>query len=317
MTLLIVWNDMKLLTSILSAKQFDRDSLLELYQLASSLEETLKTKRKLKLLDGYILASLFFEASTRTRLSFETAMHRLGGQVITAVGVQFSSLSKGESLFDTLKMIESYADVCVIRHPSQGASELAAKNISVPVINGGDGAGEHPTQALLDFYTIEKKLQLSKNKLKISFIGDNKFGRTIHSLVVLLQHFDVHLHFVNPSELSLPKKYKKILTTANVQFSESENLQTVKDSDVLYMTRIQEERFIDRSLFDRVKDSFKINLDFVEKCKKGVIVMHPLPRLSEVHSELDNSKQAVYFEQAKNGVYVRMAILLKLLKITF
>lgn len=299
--------------SVLSAHQFNKDEILYLLQLASTIEQRLQKEKYIPLLDRYILATLFFEPSTRTRLSFETAMHRLGGRVISSVGIQFSSLSKGESLYDTLKMIESYADICVIRHPMEGASALAASNISIPVINGGDGAGEHPTQALLDLYTIQKYHSLDK-KITVGFVGDIKFGRTIHSLVTLLSLFDVELRFISPVELALPQKYKQTLNEKNIPIVESEDINLLKDCDIAYITRVQEERFLDHMEYEKFKDAYIIDNKFLQQCNPNIKVMHPLPRLSEIAVEVDKHPAAVYFQQANNGVYMRMALILELLK---
>lgn len=298
-------------TSILSARQFSKEELLHLIQLTAEIEARLKKEKQIPVLNRYILASLFFEPSTRTRLSFETAMHRLGGRVITSVGIQFSSLAKGETLFDTLKMIESYADICVIRHPVEGASSLAASNIAIPVINGGDGAGEHPTQGLLDLYTIQKVKSL--DNITIAFVGDIKYGRTIHSLITLLSHFNVQLKFISPQELSLPQKYKDSLHEKNISFMETEDINELKDCDIAYVTRVQEERFLDRMEYEKFKDAYIIDKDFLQQCKSDMKVMHPLPRLSEISVDVDQTDAAVYFDQAANGVYMRMALILELL----
>ena len=299
--------------SVLSAGQFNSSELKAIIDLSAKLEVEFKSKKRLNLLNDFILACLFFEPSTRTRLSFEAAMHMLGGRVISTVGVQFSSLAKGESLFDTLKMIEAYSDICVIRHPVEGASVLAAKNISVPVINGGDGAGEHPTQALLDLYTIEKHKKIYSQKLKIAFIGDIKYGRTIHSLIYLLQYFDIEIFFISPNDLRLPEKYREFLKKCNVSFYEVDTIETIAEVDVAYVTRIQEERFTDHAEYLKFKDSYIINKTLLDRTGSKAIIMHPLPRLAEVSTDIDDLRQAVYFDQAKNGLYVRMALLLLLL----
>ncbi len=260
------------------------------------------------LLEGNVLASLFFESSTRTRLSFETAMNRLAGRVVSTVGFQFSSISKGETLYDTMKMIEAYADIAVIRHPVEGSSRIAAAAVNIPVINAGDGAGQHPTQALLDLYTIFKekgKLQ----GLKIAFVGDLKFGRTIHSLVKLLAHYDVEMIFISPVDLALPESYRKDLRKHGVTFEEEEDIKALWDCDVAYITRIQEERFVDRSEYQRLKDSYAINRAFVLASRKPTLIMHPLPRVSELSTDVDDLPNAAYFRQAAYGVIVRMALL--------
>lgn len=303
--------------SILSAGQFSPADLHEILELSRRLEGALRERRNLKLLDDYILATLFFEPSTRTRLSFEAAMHRLGGRVISTVGVQFSSLAKGETLFDTLKMVESYSDVCAIRHSVEGASQLAAQSIMIPVINAGDGAGEHPTQGLLDLYTIHQRGFLEKSKLRIAFVGDIKFGRTIHSLVQLLSHFGAEMVFIAPEELQLPEKYKKLLDTAKISYSQTSDITALRDVQVGYITRIQEERFTDHREYEKFKDAYVVDLELVQKCRADIAIMHPLPRLSEVATDLDNHPAAAYFEQANNGLYVRMALILGLLGVDF
>ncbi len=300
--------------TVISASQFTKEDLVRLLEASRKIEEALKSRRQLPLLDEYVLATLFFEPSTRTRLSFESAMHRLGGRVITTVGVQFSSLAKGESLFDTMKMVESYADIVAIRHPLEGASHIAAKTVSIPVINAGDGAGEHPTQALLDLYTINKHKDLSRY-IRLAFIGDIRNGRTIHSLLQLMAHFPSELIFISPAELSLPDKYKEMLKQSRIPFQETENIEALLDSDVAYVTRIQEERFTDRSEYEKFKDYYSVDRELIEKSRRGTIVMHPLPRLTEVSTDLDNHPSAVYFEQATNGLYTRMALLLELLNV--
>ncbi len=303
--------------SILSAGQFKKKELTVLLSLAHKLENFIQKKRQISILKDYILATLFFEPSTRTRLSFETAMHRLGGNVITSVGFQFSSLAKGESLFDTLKMIEGYADICVMRHPHEGASFMAAKNLNIPIINGGDGAGEHPSQALLDLYTIDKRRPLKEHSLIIAFIGDIKYGRTIHSLYRLLMHFDVKMIFISPSELRLPRQDIKNLKNHGCKYHETENIKAVYEADIIYVTRIQEERFSNHKNFEKFSNTYVVDQNLLKRCKQGVIIMHPLPRLKELSTDIDYLPNAAYFEQAKNGVYMRMALLLNLLEVDF
>ncbi|MCS6985705.1 MAG: aspartate carbamoyltransferase [Leptospiraceae bacterium] len=301
------------LKSVLSAAQFTREDLDRILELSRQIELELQKRKTIPRLGDYVLATLFFEPSTRTRLSFEAAMHRLGGKVISSVGVQFSSLAKGETLYDTLKMVEAYSDICAIRHPVEGASQVAAANIKIPVINAGDGAGEHPTQALLDLYTIEKHCQISRNRLKIAFIGDIKYGRTIHSLIQLLWHYDCELVFISPPELRLGERYIRLLQENKVIYTETENIEALLQCDVAYVTRIQEERFADHREYERFKDRYIVNRSLVERAERKLIVMHPLPRLSEVSTDLDDHPAGVYFDQAQNGLYVRMALLLELL----
>jgi len=301
--------------SILSASQFTKSELSQLLDLTSSIENKLQSQKQIPLLNEYILATMFFEPSTRTRLSFESAMHRLGGRVITAVGMQFSSMAKGETLFDTLKVLESYADICAIRHPVEGASALAAQTISIPVINAGDGAGEHPTQGLLDLYTIAHYKKLDEKPLNIGFVGDIKYGRTIHSLIQLLSHFDCHFTLISPKELQLDEKYISFLKKQKKEFLITEDLNKLSECDVAYVTRIQEERFIDHREFEKFHNYYIIDKEVVEKCKKDIIIMHPMPRLSEISTDVDDMPQAKYFHQAKNGLFTRMALLLYSLNI--
>ncbi|MES0489809.1 MAG: aspartate carbamoyltransferase [Leptospirales bacterium] len=301
--------------SILTADQFDKSQLDELIEDSTQIAAIMQKQKTLPLLNDRILATLFFEPSTRTRLSFESAMIRLGGHVITAVGMQFSSLAKGETLYDTLKVMESYADVCAIRHPQEGASAKAAASISIPVINAGDGAGEHPTQGLLDLFTIARYKKLGEENVRVAFVGDIKYGRTIHSLLQLLSHYPVELVFISPPELGLPQKYVEFLTRSKIRFESTSKLEAIENCDVGYITRIQGERFVDHQQFEKLRDYYVINKALVQKCKKDLIIMHPLPRLSEISTDLDDMPQAIYFEQAKNGLYLRMALLLKVLNV--
>ena len=303
--------------SILSAEQFSREELDHFLNVTFRVESHLQKEKSLPLLQGYILCSLFFEASTRTRLSFETAMLRLGGKIITSVGFQFSSLSKGESLYDTLKVVESYADVCTIRHSDEGVSQLAAKNLKIPVINAGDGAGEHPTQALLDLYTINKYQAIQDKKLVVAFVGDMKYGRTIHSLYKLLVHYNIEFIFISPSNLCLPDKDKEYLKKSNASFQETENISAIFEADVAYITRIQSERFSDPKEYSKYANVYIIDKKIVTKCKPNMIIMHPLPRVNEISLDIDDMPNAVYFEQVKYGVYARITMLLYALGISW
>ncbi|MBL8020194.1 MAG: aspartate carbamoyltransferase [Leptospirales bacterium] len=298
---------------ILDAEQFSRVDLENVLTATARIEKLQAANRAFGLLDGKILASLFFESSTRTRLSFETAMNRLGGRVITTVGFQFSSISKGETLYDTMKMIEAYADVAVIRHPVEGSSRIAAGAVSIPVINAGDGIGQHPTQALLDLYTIFKEKHAVEG-LRIGFVGDLKFGRTIHSLIKMLRHYNVEIVLISPVDLALPESYRKELRRENVKFEETEDIKALWDCDVGYITRIQEERFADRAEFERLKDSYTINRAFLLASKKQTTILHPLPRVAELSTDVDDMPTAAYFRQAAYGVAVRMALLMLCLK---
>jgi aspartate carbamoyltransferase catalytic subunit len=296
--------------SILTADQFSRNDLDLILKNTARIESLLKKRRQLNILGEYILATMFFEPSTRTRLSFESAMHRLGGRVVTAVGMQFSSMAKGETLYDTLKVLESYADICAIRHPVEGASTVAAKSISIPVINAGDGAGEHPTQAILDLYTISVYKDIFGGKIKVGFVGDIKYGRTIHSLIKLLSKYNATFVFISPLEIGLPEKYKNELERLKIEFIETSDIRALADCDVGYITRIQEERFLDHATFEQFKDLYIINKKFLKSCRDDIIIMHPLPRLNEVSTDIDFMPQAVYFKQAEYGLYSRMTLLL-------
>ncbi len=298
---------------ILDADQFSRQDIEIVLEKTKTIEALSKEDRVWGLLRGKVLASLFFESSTRTRLSFETAMNRLGGRVITTVGFQFSSISKGETLYDTMKMIEAYADIAVIRHPEEGSSRIAAAAISIPVINAGDGIGQHPTQALLDLYTIHKE-KGGLDGLKIAFIGDLKFGRTIHSLIKLLRHYNVEIVLISPVDLALPESYRKALQKNKTKFEETEDIKALWDCDVAYITRIQEERFVDRSEYEKLKNSYTINRAFVQASRKQTMIMHPLPRVNELSTDVDDLPNAAYFRMAKYGVHVRMALLCLCLK---
>jgi aspartate carbamoyltransferase len=264
----------------------------------------------LSTLAGRVLATLFYEPSTRTRLSFETAMLRLRGQVLSVAEAKTSSsAAKGETLYDTGKMIEGYADVAVIRHPLEGSAQELAEGASIPVINGGDGTGQHPTQAMLDLYTIQKE----KGKLEgltITLLGDLRNGRTVHSLVPVLAHFGFRFYFVAPQALAMPPALTEAWRAAGVDLTETENLsEATAHSDVLYVTRIQKERFADPAEYDRLKGSFVVTRDLVESSKPGITIMHPLPRVDEIAREVDAYEGAAYFRQAANGVPVRMALL--------
>lgn len=294
--------------NILDTQQFSLQDLNFILEQTEKMHHLHESGKAFGILKGKLLASLFFEASTRTRLSFEAAMERLGGRLVSTVGFQFSSISKGETLYDTMKMIEAYADIAVIRHPVEGSSRIAAGAVNIPVINAGDGAGEHPTQALLDLFTIlceKKKIQ----DLNIAFIGDLKYGRTIHSLIHLLRHYSVHLYLISPEELRLPEKYKKNLEGFPMTFEETTDIKALWDSDVAYVTRIQEERFPDHREYEKLKDIYKVNKELVLASKKDTTILHPLPRVNELSTDVDDLPNAAYFRQAKYGVVVRMALL--------
>lgn len=294
---------------ILHGNQFTQKEIDAILRVASEFEKELKQKSSISLLKGKILATLFFEPSTRTRLSFETAMQRLGGGVISLGSVEGSSVAKGETLTDTVRTVSQYADVIVIRHPRIGSAKEAAEASNVPVINAGDGAGQHPTQALLDLYSIRKEVGKLKG-LSISLVGDLKYGRTVHALVELLSHYQPRLFFVSPKILKMPEEITSNLKAKGLEVVETENLMEASSkSDLIYMTRIQKERFSDLSEYEKVKGSFIINQDFLTQLKKKVILLHPLPRVDEIHPEVDTYPGAAYFRQVRNGIFVRMALL--------
>jgi aspartate carbamoyltransferase catalytic subunit len=255
-----------------------------------------------------VLALCFYEPSTRTKMSFETAMKRLGGQTVDMGGVDASSVSKGESLADTVRVIEGYADGLVLRHPREGAAKMAAEFVDAPVINAGDGAGQHPTQTLLDLYTIREAAGL--DDLTIGIVGDLKYGRTVHSLATMLTEFDTRMHFVSPESLRLPRSVRFDLHEAGAELREHTDLDAVlPDLDVLYVTRIQRERFPDENEYEKVAGEFQIDAETLEAAKDDLTVMHPLPRVDEIDAGIDDTDHANYFEQAHNGVPVRMALL--------
>ena len=272
------------------------------------MKQLLHSGKSFGMLNGKLLASLFFEASTRTRLSFESAMERLGGRVISTVGFQFSSISKGETLYDTMKMVEAYADITVIRHPVEGSSRIASGAVKMPVINAGDGAGQHPTQALLDMYTIKSE-KGKLDGLTVGFIGDLKYGRTIHSLIKLLKFYKIHLYLISPEELTLPDSYKKEMDGYPLTFEETRDIKKIWECDVIYVTRIQEERFSDHKEYDRLKETYKVNKELILASKKNTTVLHPLPRVNELSTDVDDLPNAAYFRQAEYGVIVRMTLL--------
>ncbi len=295
---------------ILSVSQFDRDKLDYVFTRAREMREMVQSINGTDLLKGYVLACLFYEPSTRTSSSFIAAMERLGGSVIPITqGVQFSSVSKGETLADTVRTLEQYANVIVLRHPEIGSAKLAADYASVPVINAGDGPGEHPTQALLDLFTIREELG-GIDGLKIAMVGDLRYGRTVHSLTKLLTQYDISLRFVSPEILRLPLTIMNQVIDSGVPVRETHNVaDIIQNADVLYVTRVQKERFSDLSQYEEVKNQYEITPELMAQAKEKMIVMHPLPRVGEIHYAVDNDPRAAYFRQVRNGMYIRMALL--------
>jgi aspartate carbamoyltransferase catalytic subunit len=295
-------------SDIISVRQFQAAELRTLLDVIERFEGVGEP-----LLENKVLAALFFEPSTRTRLSFESAMLRLSGRTLGFADEKMSSTAKGESLADTIRMVESYCDLIVLRHPREGAARLAAEATSRPVINGGDGSNQHPTQTLLDLYTIRRRCG-RVNGLRIGFLGDLKYGRAAHSLIEALAMLGNELTLISPPTLRLPERKLEEIREMRVPCTQTEDMLTaVRGLDVLYVTRIQQERFGDPFEFERVRNAYQIDIGIVDYGKPGMIVMHPLPRVNEIHPSLDASPQAAYFEQAKNGVTVRKALLAILL----
>lgn len=290
---------------IISMKDFSKEEIMHVLKTARKMEKDGHSK----LLSGKVMASLFFEPSTRTRLSFESSMSRLGGKVVGFADQGVSSSSKGESLGDSIRVVEGYSDVIVIRHPLEGAARLAAESSSIPVINAGDGSNQHPTQTFLDLYTILKSKKTLEG-LTVGFIGDLKYGRTVHSLAHALSHFGVEMYFISPESLRMPDDDLKDLKEAGATFHEEENLKKlIGRLDVLYATRIQRERFPDQLEYEKVKNSYVIGNSILKDAKKDMIILHPLPRVNEIKEEVDATPHAMYFEQARNGIPVRQALL--------
>ena len=291
---------------VVSIEDLDKKRIMGLLKRAKQLVPVAEGKKKSKALDGKILATCFFEPSTRTRLSFESAMQRLGGTCIGFADPKSTSAYKGETLSDAVRMFAAYSDIMVLRHPQEGAAILASEISNVPVINGGDGAGQHPTQTLLDLFTINDECGKIKN-LRVGFLGDLRYGRTVHSLAEALSRFDNDLHFISPDTLKMPDN---VTSELKGNWKEHTRLDSVlKNLDVLYVTRIQRERFPDREDYENVAGAYQIDLDTLRNAKSSLKILHPLPRVDEINPEVDDTKHAVYFKQAFNGVPVRMAIL--------
>ena len=294
---------------VLRADQFKPEEIDLIMETARGYEQALSEGRVLEVMAGKVLSTLFYEPSTRTRLSFETAMLRLGGQVISVAEAKSTSAAKGESLHDTIKTVEGYADVIVLRHPQIGAAQEAAEATDRPILNAGDGAGQHPTQSLLDLYTILKE-QGRVDGLTIALAGDLKNGRTVHSLADLLGNYDVRFVFVAPQALRMPVEIVGRLQERGIGVTETDDLnEGLRACDVLYMTRIQRERFDDPAEYDRLKDAYVLTREMLEDAKTGLTIMHPLPRVNEIASDVDSCDGAAYFRQAANGIPVRMALL--------
>lgn len=298
---------------LISIEDLNKQKLVQYLNLAAKME-SLPDAEKRTMLAGKILAVLFFEPSTRTRLSFEAAMQRLGGSVIGFSESNGSSISKGETVKDTICTVENYSDAIAIRHPKEGTARLAAEASRIPVINGGDGANQHPTQTLLDLYTIQK-IRGKFDGLNIAMAGDLKYSRTIHSLFQALAKFDnVHVHLVSPESLKLPAHIKQSIEGRTITWHEDGNfVDSVKTCDILYMTRIQRERFPDALEYEKVKDSFCVDRSLLKHAQPHLKILHPLPRVNEIHPDVDSTPFAGYFEQVRNGLIMRQAILFHLI----
>lgn len=297
---------------LISITDYSKEEYLRIMELAAEFEKYPNQD----LLKGKVVASLFFEPSTRTRLSFETAISRLGGRIIGIADPGSSSVTKGETLHDTIKMVTNYADLIVIRHPLEGAARYAAEVATVPVINAGDGANQHPTQTLLDMYSI-LKTQGRLDNLNIFMVGDLKYGRTVHSLLMAMSEFENQIfNFIAPEELQMPEEYKMHLKEKGIRFFEHrEFTDIISAADIIYMTRVQKERFSDPIEYEKVKNVYILREKMLKNTKPNVRVLHPLPRVNEIHTDVDSSEKAYYFEQALNGVYAREAIISHILNL--
>ena len=291
---------------LISITDFSKDEYLRILELAADFE----ANPNQELLKGKVVASLFFEPSTRTRLSFETAISRLGGRIIGFADPDSSSATKGETLHDTIKMVSNYADLIVMRHPLEGAARYASEVSPVPVINAGDGANQHPTQTLLDLYSIFKT-QGTLDNINLFMVGDLKYGRTVHSLLQAMSEFENPIfNFIAPTTLQMPRAYKHHLEEKEIRYFEHEEFtDIISEADIIYMTRVQKERFSDPIEYEKVKDVYILNNEMLAKTKPNVRILHPLPRVNEISTDVDSNEKAYYFEQARNGVFTREAII--------
>lgn len=295
--------------SLVSINDYSKEEILDILKLAKSFEK----QPNQNLLDGVVVGVLFFEPSTRTRLSFEAAIQRMGGRVIGFSDATNSSVKKGESLKDTIQTVNQYADLIIMRHPIEGSARYASEVSTVPIINAGDGANQHPTQCLLDLFSI-LQTQQRLDDLNMTFVGDLKYGRTVHSLSIAMTMFNTTFHLVSPLELKLPSAVKLHIKDKKLDYYQyTEMSPAIPLSDVLYMTRIQGERFADPMEYERVKNSYILNREMLNNCKPNLKVLHPLPRVNEINTDVDDSPQAYYFQQAQNGMYVREALIAHIL----
>lgn len=291
--------------SLISINDFTKEEYFRILDLA---EEFQKNPNQ-PLLSDYVIASLFFEPSTRTRLSFETAIQRLGGKVIGFSEASSTSVSKGESLKDTILTISRYADLIIMRHPIEGSARYASEVSNKPIINAGDGSNQHPTQCLLDLYSIRKSQGTLEN-LNLFLVGDLKYGRTVHSLLMAMSEFNPVFNFVSPPTLRMPQEYKDYLDEKGIKYYEHDQLDdNLKYADIVYVTRVQRERFSDPMEYEKVKNAYVLNNKMLDNTKENLRIMHPLPRVNEIDTDVDTNPKAYYFEQAENGVYARMALM--------
>lgn len=295
--------------SLVSINDLSKDEIFDLLDLAEEFEKNPIQN----IMASKVVATLFFEPSTRTRLSFESAVNRLGGRVIGFSEAANTSVSKGESLKDTILTVANYSDLIVMRHPIEGSARFAAEVSPVPIVNAGDGANQHPTQTLLDLYSI-RKTQGTLNNLNIFLVGDLKYGRTVHSLLQAMSQFGATFTFVAPKELQMPAEYKMQLDNLGLKYTEQTDLtENLEKADIIYMTRVQKERFSDPMEYEKVKNVYVLRNKMLEKTKSNMRVLHPLPRVNEIHTDVDCNSKAYYFPQALNGVFTRMAIMKRIL----
>lgn len=298
--------------SLISITDFTKEEYLKIMELSQKFE----ANPSQSLLKGKVIATLFFEPSTRTRLSFETAINRLGGKIIGFSDSNSSSVSKGETLHDTIKMVSNYADMIIMRHPLEGSARYAAEVADVPVINAGDGANQHPSQTLLDMFSI-MKTQGRLDNINLFMVGDLKYGRTVHSLLMAMSQFENPIfNFIAPPELAMPDEYKLFLSQRGIRYFEHlEFNEIISEADIIYMTRVQKERFIDPVEYEKVKNVYILKNEMLENTKPNMRILHPLPRINEIHTNVDSNPKAYYFTQARNGVFTRMAIISHLLNL--
>ncbi len=299
--------------SLVTIAEHSKEKIMYLLEMAKLFEE----HPNRKILDGKVVATLFFEPSTRTRLSFETAANRLGARVIGFTDPKVTSSSKGETLKDTIMMVSNYADVIVMRHYLEGAARYASEVAPVPILNAGDGANQHPSQTMLDLYSIYKTQGTLEN-LNIYLVGDLKYGRTVHSLLMAMRHFNPTFHFIAPEELKMPEEYKAYCRAQGIRYEEHTefNENTIAEADILYMTRVQRERFTDLMEYERVKDVYILKNSMLEKTRPNLRILHPLPRVNEIAYDVDSNEKAYYFQQAHNGLFARQALICDSLGIT-